>query len=75
MKKLSRFCEVLSIEEKRSKTDILGKMVLLYNRTGTKQENSFQTPLSVIGKIPEKASPSQKALMDKLSEMTILERI
>lgn len=75
MKKLNRFCEVLSVEEKNSKTDILGKMLLLYNRINTKQESSFQQPLSVIGKIPEKEAPTQKALLDKLSEMTILERI
>jgi len=74
--KFFRFCEVLRVMEQREEKNILGKMVLLYNRFSSKGSSQMmETPVPVLGGIPRYTGVDERELIGQIAGMDILKQI
>lgn len=75
-RKFERFCEIVNVIEKRSQTQIMKKMLLLYNRYGTKSSTQLeQSPIQVAGGIHRYEGVSGRALIEEIAKMEVLDQI
>lgn len=74
--KFERLCEIISILEKRLDTDILKKMVLLYNRYSSKTSSQLtQSPVQVLGGISRYEGVAGRELIEEIAKLPVLDQI
>lgn len=74
--KFERLCEILGILEKRLDTEILKKVVLLYNRYSNKTSSQLsQSPVQVLGGINRHEGVSGRELIEEIAKLPVLDQI
>lgn len=74
--KLERFCEILKVQEERTEQNLLGKMLLLYNRFSSKSSSQMsEPPVPVLGGINRYEGIAGRELIEQISGKAILDQI
>ncbi|MBR5510159.1 MAG: chromosome partitioning protein ParA [Lachnospiraceae bacterium] len=74
--KFEHFCEVLGVAEQREGTSLIEKMVLLYNRYGSKTSSQLdQSAIPVLGGIHRYEGVAGRELIEEIAKQNVLEQI
>ncbi|MBS6194849.1 MAG: hypothetical protein KH828_04645 [Clostridiales bacterium] len=75
-KKFERFCEAVRVREQQKGINLLGKMILLYNRYSSKTSVQMEKiPINLLGGIHRFEGASGRELIEQISAINILNRI